>query len=175
MIYLMFLKITRRIKSTIMIYMDSFSDLFKKENMGQVILCILFIIYLIMGYKMPDSVAGVFDTVFGKIIVVVVALVLFSFTNPILGVLGFLVAFELIRRSSMSTGTYALDHYVPTEVKKETELNAMNQFPYTLEQEVVKKMAPIRETSDCGPSDATFSPVLDDTYDAAPIDYTGVV
>ena len=31
--------------------MDSFSDLFKKENMGQVILCILFIIYLIMGYR----------------------------------------------------------------------------------------------------------------------------
>jgi len=170
----MFLKITRRIKSTIMIYMDSFSDLFKKENMGQVILCILFIIYLIMGYKVPDSVAGVFDTVFGKIVIVVIALVLFSFANPILGVLGFLVAFELIRRSSMTTGTYALDHYVPTEVKKETELNAMNQFPYTLEQEVVKKMAPIREYSESD-SQANFSPVLDDTYDAAPINYTGVI
>ena len=94
--------------------MDSFSDLFKKENMGQVVLCILFIIYLIMGYKMPDSVAGVFDTIYGKVIISVIALVLFSFANPILGVLGFLVAFELIRRSSMTTGTYALDHYVPT-------------------------------------------------------------
>lgn len=157
-----------------MIYMDSFSDLFKKENMGQVVLCLLFIIYLIMGYKMPDSVAGVVDTIYGKIIVVIVALVLFSFANPILGVLGFFVAFELIRRSSMTTGTYALDHYVPTEVKKESELNAMNQFPYTLEQEVVKKMAPIKENCEPG-STGDFSPVLDDTYDAAPIDYNGVV
>ena len=123
---------------------------------------------------MPDSVAGVVDTIYGKVIVAVIALVLFSFANPILGVLGFLVAFELIRRSSMTTGTYALDHYVPTEVKKETQLNAMNQFPYTLEQEVVKKMAPIRDNSDSS-TQPSFHPVLDDTYDAAPINYTGVI
>jgi hypothetical protein len=153
--------------------MDSFSDLFKKENVGQVVLSILFIVYLIMGYKTPDSIAGLVDTIYGKIIVVVVALVLFSYANPILGVLGFIVAFDLIRRSSMSTGTFALDHYVPTEVKKESELNAMNQFPYTLEQEVVKKMAPIKHEMVLSPS--SFSPVLDDTYDAAPIDYNGVV
>ncbi|NDA89711.1 MAG: hypothetical protein EBY20_02200 [Alphaproteobacteria bacterium] len=153
--------------------MDSFSDLFKKENSGQVVLAILFIVYLISGYKTPDSVANIVDTIYGKIVVVVVALILFSYANPILGVLGFIVAFDLIRKSSMSTGTYALDHYVPTEVKKESNLNAMNQFPYTLEQEVVKKMAPMKVPDDATPS--SFSPVLDDTYDAAPIDYMGVV
>ena len=153
--------------------MDSFSDLFKKENSGQVVLAILFIVYLISGYKTPDLVAGVIDTIYGKIVVIVVALILFSYANPILGVLGFIVAFDLIRKSSMSTGTYALDHYVPTEVKKESNLNAMNQFPYTLEQEVVKKMAPMKVPADATPS--SFSPVLDDTYDAAPIDYMGVV
>jgi hypothetical protein len=153
--------------------MDSFSDLFKKENSGQVVLAILFIVYLISGYKTPDSVAGVIDTIYGKIVVVLVALVLFSYVNPILGVLGFIVAFDLIRKSSMSTGTFALDNYVPTEVKKESNLNAMNQFPYTLEQEVVKKMAPMKFSDDATKS--SFSPVLDDTYDAAPIDYTGVV
>ena len=153
--------------------MDSFSDLFTKKNSGQVVLSVLFIIYLIMGYRMPDSIAGVIDTIYGKIVVAVVALALFSYANPILGVLGLIVAFDLIRRSSVSTGSYALEKYVPTEVKKETQLNAMNQFPYTLEQEVVKKMAPTKESYDYTPS--SFSPVLDDTYDAAPIDYTGVV
>jgi hypothetical protein len=49
----------------------------------------------------------------------------------------------------------------------------MNQFPYTLEQEVVKKMAPMKFSDSTTTS--SFSPVLDDTYDAAPIDYTGVV
>ena len=118
--------------------MDSFSDLFKKENMGQVILCILFIVYLIMGYKMPDSIATVIDTSFGKILVIIMALMLFSYANPILGVLGFFVAFDLISKSSATTGSYALERYVPTETKKSSNLSAMNQFPYTLEQEVVK-------------------------------------
>ena len=154
--------------------MDSFSDLFKRQNLGQVVLCILFIIYLIMGYNMPTSVAGVIDTIYGKIIVVVVALILFSYVNPILGVLGFLVAFELIRRSSLATGTYALNNYIPTEEKKSSNLSAMNQFPYTLEQEVVKKMAPIRVTCDTQ-TPPTFRPILDDNYDAAPINYTGVI
>ena len=154
--------------------MDSFSDLFKKENMGQVILGVLFILYLIMGYKMPSSISEMIDTVYGKIGVAVVFLLLFSYANPILGVLGFIVAFELIRRSSITTGSYAVDHYLPTEAKKDANITAMNQFPYTLEQEVVKKMAPIRESRESS-VEPTFSPVLDDTYDAAPINYTGVI
>ena len=47
--------------------MDSFSDLFKKENQGQVILCVLFIVYLIMGYKTPSSLATLIDNIYGKI------------------------------------------------------------------------------------------------------------
>ena len=145
----------------------------KKGNVGQMILCILFIIYLIMDYKVPSSLAGMIDTLYGKIIVVVVALLLFTYTNPVLGVIGFFVAYELIRRSSMTTGTFALEKYLPTEKKKETVLNAYNQFPYTLEQEVVRKMAPICTSNQL--HTPTFLPELDNTYDAAPVDYTGVI
>jgi hypothetical protein len=53
------------------------------------------------------------------------------------------------------------------------ELNSENQFPYTLEQEVVKKMAPMKVPVDSAPS--SFSPILDDIHDAADIDYNGVV
>jgi hypothetical protein len=154
--------------------MDSFSDLLKGGNMGQVILGILFVVYLIMDYKMPSFISEVIDTIYGKITVAVVFLLLFSYANPILGVLGFIVAFELIRRSTVTTGSYAMDQYLPTEAKKDANINAMNQFPYTLEQEVVKKMAPVRDTG-MSNSEPTFAPVLDDTYDAAPINYTGVV
>ena len=148
--------------------MDGFSDLFKKENMGQVILCILFIIYLIMGYKMPDSIANVIDTNYGKVIVVVMALILFAYANPVLGVLGFFVAFDLISKSSVATGTYALERYVPTEAKKESQLNAMNQFPYTLEQEVVAKMAPLSQ-SGYSINEASYKPLLEDLHDASSI------
>jgi hypothetical protein len=158
--------------------MDSFNNLLKKENMkqnmGQHILSILFIIYLIVGVKTPQPIAGMVDNIVGKILVVVTAIVLFSFANPILGILGFIVAFELIRRSSVSTGTYALNKYLPTEQKKQSNLTAYNQFPYTLEQEVVKKMAPITYTSS-NSTQIHFKPILEDNHDAAPINYTGVI
>ena len=69
--------------------MNSFSNLIKNGNNGQIMLSILFSIYLIMGYKMPEKISELIDTIYGKIIVVVIALILFSYTNPILGVLGF--------------------------------------------------------------------------------------
>lgn len=154
--------------------MDYLSDLFKKDSMGQVILVILFLIYIIMGYKTPEGLATMVDTIIGKLFVVGVALAILFCCNPILGVLGLLVAFLLIQRSSIVNGSAALTAYYPTEEKKFSNLTAMNQFPYTLEQEVVNKMAPINNTTDPN-SVSNFMPVLDNIHDAAPIGYAGVV
>jgi hypothetical protein len=155
--------------------MDSFQDLFKKKNMGELLLGILFIVYLIMGYKTPTVLANVIDTTYGKVIVVLVALLLFANSNPILGVLGFFVAYNLISKSEVATGTFGLNNYMPTEEKKYTALTMYNQFPYTLEQEVVKKMAPLNKADSSGSNTYSFNPVLDDLHDAAPVNYTGVI
>ena len=154
--------------------MDYFSDLFKKNNIGQAILVLLLIIYIIMGYKTPESLASLVDTMLGKIFVVFIAIALFACSNPILGVLGLLVAFLLIQRSSIANGSAALNAYYPTEEKKYSNLTAMNQFPYTLEQEVVSKMAPINNTMNPN-AVSNFVPVLDNIHDAAPVGYKGVV
>jgi hypothetical protein len=154
--------------------MDYLSDLFKKDNMGQVLLTFLFLIYIIMGYKTPDSLASMVDTMLGKLVVITISLSLLFCCNPILGVLGLLVAFLLIHRSSVANGSAALSAYCPTEEKRYTNLTAMNQFPYTLEQEVVSKMAPINNTVDPN-AVSNFMPILDNIHDAAPVGYTGVV
>jgi hypothetical protein len=146
--------------------MDAFKDLLKKEKMGQVLLSVLFIIYLIMGYKTPTVLANMIDNFLGKLVVIVVVISLFSCCNPIVGVLGLIVAYELIRRSEVRTGNYALRNYMPTEEKKASCLTAFNQFPYTLEQEMVSKMAPIQHTVS---ADAPYVPILDNNYDATPI------
>ena len=155
--------------------MDSFQDLLKKKNMGELLLGILFIVYLIMGYKTPTVLANVVDTTYGKVIVVLVALLLFANCNPILGVLGFFVAYNLISKSEIATGTFGLNNYMPTEQKKYSALTMYNQFPYTLEQEVVKKMAPLNKADTSGSNTYSFNPVLDDLHDAAPVNYTGVI
>jgi hypothetical protein len=148
--------------------MDSFSSLFKKEHMGELILVVLFIIYLIMGYKTPEPVANLIDSIGGKIILFIVVIYLFMHCNPILAVLALFVAFDLIRRSSVATGIDALKRYAPSEEKKSSQFTAFNQFPYTLEQEVVKKMAPIIQSSS-SLSPASYKPLLENLYDASPL------
>jgi hypothetical protein len=146
--------------------MESFSSLFKKEHMGELILVILFIIYLILGLKTPESIANLVDTLIGKIVIFLVVIYLFMHSNPILAVLSLFVAFDLIRRSSMTTGLDALQKYAPSEQKKMSQFTAFNQFPYTLEQEVVAKMAPIAR-SGYSLTKSSYKPMLDNIHDAA--------
>jgi hypothetical protein len=152
--------------------MENLSSLFKKEHMGELVLVILFIIYLIMGYKTPEPVASIVDSLLGKIVIFVVIIVLFMNSNPILAVLALFVAFDLIRRSSITTGTGAMARYMPTEEKKSSQFTAFNQFPYTLEQEVVKKMAPILQSgSSLHPP--SYKPLLENLHDASPLSASG--
>jgi hypothetical protein len=134
--------------------------------MGEVILVVLFIIYLIMGFKTPEPVAGIVDTLAGKIVIFITIIYLFMHTNPILAVLALFVGFDLIRRSSLVTGIDALQKFGPSEEKRTSQFTAFNQFPYTLEQEVVSKMAPIMK-SGSSLTQASYKPLLDNLYDAA--------
>ena len=154
--------------------MEYLKRLMEKKNVPQLILTILFILYLVFGYKIPSGIAEKIDTMTGKIVISILALLLFAYSNPILGILGLVTAYELIKGSSVTTGSAVLAKYYPTEEKKWTPFTAENQFPYTLEQEIVSKMAPVRN-ADSVNTQASFKPILDDTYDAAPINYTGPI
>ena len=148
--------------------MDSFTELLKKEHMGEFILIILMIIYLVLGFRTPDIIANLIDNIIGKVVVILVVIYLFMHANPILTVVAALVAFDLMRRSSETTGLGALQAYAPSEQKKMSQFTAFNQFPYTLEQEVVAKMAPIVR-SGSSLSSASYKPLLDNLHDASPL------
>jgi hypothetical protein len=51
------------------------------------------------------------------------------------------------------------------------QFTAFNQFPYTLEQEVVKKMAPIVQSGSVMKK-ASFRPMLENLYGASPLNST---
>ena len=150
--------------------MKEFTNLFKKENMGQLILSILFVIYLLMGYNTPMSLAELIDTPVGKIAVIIVALCILSTSNPILGILALFVAYELIRRSSIALRG-ELKNYIPSESKKSDQFSAFNQneFPYTLEQEMVGKMTIQNNNINLSFTDnaSSFKPILDNTHNAS--------
>lgn len=145
--------------------MNTFSELFKKEHIGEFVLVILMSIYLIMGFKTPDVIAGLVDNMVGKIVIILVVFYLFMHSNPILAVVAALVAYDLMKKSA---GANELQKFAPSEKKKMSQFSAYNQFPYTLEQEVVAKMAPIVR-SGVSLSSASYKPMLDNNHDATPL------
>ena len=148
--------------------MESVSNLFEKKRSSELILSGLFIIYLIMGFKMPMPIANVVDTLFGKVAVLLSSLALFTYGNPVLGVLGLMVAYKLITSATMTTGTGPMEMFEPTEQRKWQNYTPIHKFPYTLEQEVVSKMAPVVR-KDLFVEKATYRPTLEDLHDAQSI------
>lgn len=131
-----------------------------KKELAEFILCILMILYFIYGKPAPEPLAGFLRTILGKMAIFSIVIYLFLYANPILAILSLLLAFQLISRSGMNTQIKAMQDFIPSEQEKMGQFTALNQFPYTLEQEVVKKMAPIVQSSNAL-KPATFKPLME--------------
>ena len=146
--------------------MDAFSNLFNKQHRSELVLFILMVIYLLLGIQLPDSFSAVVDSLVGRLAIVGMVIYLFMKANPVLAVIAAIVAFDILRKSSANTGYHDFLAYSPSEEKKSCQFAAFNQFPYTLEQEVVAKMAPLVYSG--SPIDtSSYKPVLDNLYDAS--------
>jgi hypothetical protein len=110
--------------------MQSFKKSFDQlvsANPSQLILGVIFVFYILLNIQTPAVLAGPIDNLFGKVLVVAVAAVIFMKTNPVIGVLGFVVAYQLIKTASVTTGTYAMRHYLPSENSKLREMQTFNE------------------------------------------------
>lgn len=155
--------------------MSSINQLIERKNMGQLILTILFLIYLVIGYRTPYDLAILIDNIWGKAIIIIIAIVLFTVCNPILGILGFFVAYKLIMTSNIDSGNYGKQYYIPTEERKYAEMINNNEYPYTLEQEIVKLRAPIYDYASDNNNTYSFTSTLDDQKNAASVNYDGII
>ena len=129
----------------------------------EVILFILFVAYLVFQPSTPPVLTSFVDNLFGTIVVISLALYMFLYMHPVLGVLGIFVAYELIRRTS--TKTVAMIQYSPEQPVKDMEMKRMNPpKERTLEEAMVAKMAPV---SDGGVILMDYVPVADDVRGAS--------
>lgn len=169
--------------------MQSFKQTFNhlvSEKPSQLILGIIFVIYILLNVQTPAVIAAPIDTIYGKVLVAAIAIIIFFKTNPVIGVLGFVVAYQVIKTASITTGRYAMRHYLPSEQNKEKELKSFNVVeptssvapesismsasglvvPGTLEEELVDRMAPlVIRSSDA--SEQTYKPILDGQHGAS--------
>lgn len=142
--------------------MDSILKTLKRENKEYVVIALM-TLFIITNMNVPSIIAQLVDTLFGRIIVIITALSLF-FVHHVLGSVALIFAYELIRRSEQSTGTYQMRHFLPSETIKGQHFDAMNQFPVTLEEEMVAKLVPMSNKILGEPE---FKPVMDKVHDAA--------
>ena len=162
------------------------------EKPSQLILGIIFVIYILLNVQTPLFLATAIDNLFGKVVVVAIAALIFVKTNPVVGVLGFVVAYQLIKTASVTSGTYAMKHFLPSEANKMSEMQSFNEESVvplatqngevvqaasansmssvsntagSLEAEMVSKMAPLVMS---GPdSKLDYKPILDGQHSAA--------
>jgi hypothetical protein len=137
------------------------NKLFSKDKIGENILIALLAIFLVIGNPIPEPLHSMIDTQMGVIVVIIIAISLFAF-SPVLGAVGLLVAYQIIRK----TGTFAMGMYMPSEEKKwKTSVKDYNRDTDNLEHDVIRNMAPTVEPN-LMISTGDFSPSLDDTHDA---------
>ena len=133
----------------------------------EIVALVLFILFVILPFKLPLMFANVFDSSLGLVLLFVITIFLFFYTNPILGVIFILVAYELIRRSSEVTGGNYIVHDVTRQQYKDVELVQLNPVQSeTLEEEVINKMAPARNEFIKGDL-SDFKPNVDAKIDAS--------
>ena len=141
------------------------------------VIFVLLILYIVFTPSVPRALAEYAESTAGQVIVVILAITLFLSTNPVVGILGFLAAYEFIRKSSHVTGVYGIETFSPTEQKKQEVMTAMNPAPTkTLEEELVDTLVPISPNDNIGLTDGgSFQPVLGDLYGAVEPEYDGVM
>ena len=150
--------------------MQNLKKLIATENRHQIVLGAVFLIYIVGNVPTPHILAEMVNTTIGNAIVIVLGLSMIAAANPVVGILGLVAAYELIRRSGGMSSAIA---GIPSEVTRLADMKKYNQYPKTLEEEVVQRMAPlVRHAPAPG---ANYKPVLDDIQDAAPVNYEGVI
>ena len=140
---------------------NMFKSVMKSNH--HLVLTILLCVFIVFDIQVPNALANMVDNPIGKVVVAALALCLLSM-NTLLGVIGLVAAYVLIQRSADTTGTQAEKDYLPSEAKKNTVMSSMNQFPMTVEEEVIAKMLPMNNQVDL--SQPEFKPVLGDTHNA---------
>lgn len=134
----------------------------------EMVLLIVFIVYIVLPIQTPNFIAGSVDSPLGMLVIFIVTVYLFFNVNPIVAVVYVFVAYELIRRSSNKPGRVNIVNYTPSQTIKNAEMKEMNPpKKSSLEEEVVEKMAPIGHSDISVYTNSSFKPIAENVGTAS--------
>jgi hypothetical protein len=145
----------------------NFTSTINSLSVIDIVIILLYGAFIVLEIYPTSDIASLIDTPIGYVIVILFALYMMFYFNPIIGVITLYVAYELIRRSSAVNNRLAMKAYTPTQEKKDVELNAMNPTQETtLEEELINTMAPIGKSSLITYTISEYKPVASDVHGA---------
>ena len=100
----------------------------------EIVLLFLFIFYLIFQVKTPMVISDFVTSNLGMIIVLIITVYLFLYTNPILGIVSIFVIYELMRRSTLVYSDHATYGSSPSTMYQPT--------PAIIERKISKNILP---------------------------------
>jgi len=154
--------------------MKVLKSLFETKNIDQLILTILFLVFILFHIPIPQTISIFLSSTWGVVLVVLITIILIMRSNPILGVLSIFVAYTLISRAmqiynvNYQGGLKNLTQYAPKQKTYPSPFTPTNQFPMTLEAELVQKIAPICPENAILQK-ATYHPFVENIYNSASI------
>ena len=139
-----------------------------KNQTGYYMLAAVMCLFIVLPIQVPHEFAALIDSNLGKIVIVVITLNMFL-AHPLVGSVGIIAAYELVKRSARhgrkKDGARA--PVVPTP--KTENLNKFNQFPITVEEIVIKQKIPYSFNISNPASHAPYVPIAEDVHDASSI------
>tara|TARA_Y100000389_G_scaffold40891_4_gene35500 strand:+ start:2778 stop:3251 length:474 start_codon:yes stop_codon:yes gene_type:complete len=131
--------------------MNIYKDYIKSVKSHELLLSILFIIYIALDIETPISLLSLVNNGIFQAIMFLLVISLFFYVNPIISILAILALLTLIQRSKN-----AVKYFMPSELEKSKNLITLNQKEIneeilqhniqepdvSLEENMVKVMAP---------------------------------
>ncbi len=144
--------------------MKYLKKLAKAEKKHELLLAVIFIIYLLFDIQTPHILAKPIDSLTGNIVVVLLAVSMFIYTNHLLGILALVVAYILISRSRSEYIPAINNRHLPSEKKRTSDFNKYNETSPSLESEMVSRM----ENTQIPPpkSNKEYQPIVGNTHSA---------
>ena len=130
------------------------------------VLAALLAIFVIFPVSLPHIVAEMVNNIIGKVVVILIALNLFL-AHPMVGAIGLLAAYELIKRAEHTQISQPTHRFLPSETKKSSNMSKYNQFPVTVEEMVIAKQIPYVFKLKKSGNNAGYKPVQDSVQGAA--------
>ena len=122
----------------------------------QLLTAFILSIFIVFRIRLPPSVVKGMSTLVGKVLAVLLLLYLF-YENFILGILGMIVIYEMLKQTIKDTGR--------SPIVSEAVLPVSTQFPITLEETIVNSIVPLVQND--SPPHLNFKYSQEDIHDAA--------